>query len=329
MRKSKWIILGTIVACIVIVIVIIASKSPKTEDISTTTKVEESEKEIIETSLEKQVSQETTEKFEEELTTNGVESHTTEETTLQETETTTQIITHIQEAQTTTKKEEQTTQAKYSSDMGNREEYVKPSMSELEWLKQQYGNTIEVGEKYTYYEKYNAYLNVQYDRTLHIMTSETTSKLVDIYTISQADTIKLANYLGYSTGYKDYKNLPFYEGWGDYYYSDFTKVVFEPIEENNLNYLQSIIVEQSMFTGNNWEYVTIHGLPISLSYGEYLYMPVIFPGDNKPILEKCYFSIEEYYQFLNDYTWTIKEEKYMKDFLNGTFEVIDKYIIVQ
>ena len=99
-----------------------------------------------------------------------------------------------------------------------KEEYVKPEISELEWLKEKYGNIITTGAgEYIFNEATNSYIRLELERVQHIMTSETTSDEIDVYLVEEINTVNWAHRDGYLTGYVDFSVSNITQYWEGYY----------------------------------------------------------------------------------------------------------------
>ncbi len=209
----------------------------------------------------------------------------------------------------------------------HKEEYVKPEISELEWLKEKYGNKITTGAgEYIFNEATNSYIRLELERVQHIMTSETTSEEIDVYMVEEINTVNWAHRDGYLTGYVDFSVSNIIQYWEGYYNEDLTKldIDYSAIRNKNIELLKPIIKKET-YGG----YLTIHGLPISIEYNSYIYIQMYNSDGSEVDYWDCFFTIEEYYEFANSSNWTTEERTYIKEFINGSKEVTETYVILK
>ena len=203
------------------------------------------------------------------------------------------------------------------------EEYVKPEISELEWLKEKYGNKIifEYRGDYIFNEVTNSYICVKLDGIYHVMTSETTSEEIEVYTVEEIDTVNFAHCYGYLTGHWESSLASnIIKSWEGFYSKDLTEL--DTLGSYNMELLKPII-QKEIDNG----YLTIHGLPISIDSKLYIYMEMYNSDGSK--VEDSSFTIEEYYNFVNNKKWTIGERTYIKDYVNISKEVTELYVILE
>ncbi len=208
-----------------------------------------------------------------------------------------------------------------------KEEYVKPEISELEWLKERYGNKITTGlGEYIFNEATNSYIRLELERVQHIMTSETTSDEIDVYLVEEINTVNWAHRNGYLTGYMDFSVSNITQYWEGYYNENLTKldIDYSTIRNKNIELLKPIIKKET-----DDGYLTIHGLPISIAYNSYIYIQIYNSDGSEVDYWDCFFTIEEYYEFANSDKWTIEESTYIKDYINGSREVTETYVILK
>lgn len=207
--------------------------------------------------------------------------------------------------------------------------YVKPDVDEFTWIRQKYGDVIEwgVGDPFVFNAEWNTYVrkNDTYGCfEYHVMDSETTSKEVKVYRLEWLNIVQYAKSQGYETG-KPQQVDDIIERDNNRYDENYHLFDID-VEENNLNYLDSIIVSKSNNAGRveYWDYVTSHGLYIGLSAG-YITMWVTNPGETQA--QEQEFTIEEYYDFVNNKEYEVVTYDTEESFINGTFPA--RYMIVK
>ena len=162
------------------------------------------------------------------------------------------------------------------------------------------------------------------ERVQHIMTSETTSDEIDVYLVEEINTVNWAHRDGYLTGYVDFSVSNITQYWEGYYNENLTKldIDYSTIRNKNIELLKPIIKKET-----DDGYLTIHGLPISIAYNSYIYIQIYNSDGSEVDYWDCFFTIEEYYEFANSDKWTIEERTYIKDYINGSREVTETYVI--